>query len=76
VTCAWTLRDGSRCRQVAQVEGFCPAHFTMQRALEAEDKERVDRGEPPLNGDERNRFLKEISRARKAAKKNLHPTVA
>lgn len=66
--CAWVRRDGSPCPQVAQVEGLCPAHFNMRRALEAENRERLRRGAPPLSERERDNFLKTLRRARKAAK--------
>jgi hypothetical protein len=71
VTCAWTHRDGTPCRQVAQVDGLCPAHFEMQRALEAEEAERAARGEPPLSGRPRDRFLKRLSHARRVARRSV-----
>jgi hypothetical protein len=56
-TCAWTLRDGMPCRKLAQVDGLCPPHFNLRRALEAEDAERALRGEPPMGARERDGFL-------------------
>jgi hypothetical protein len=55
---------------LAQVDGFCPTHFTMQRALEAAAAERAARGEPPMSVRERDRFLKRLSHGRKVAKRN------
>ena len=48
----------------------------MRQALEAENAERAGRGEPPLRGRERDRFLKEFSRARKAAKRSRQSEAA
>ena len=73
--CAWTLRDGTPCRQVAKVDGFCPFHFEMRQALEVEDAERTSRGEPPLSGRQRDLFLKRFSHARRVAKRSPQPTV-
>ncbi len=67
--CGWTLKDGSRCRSVAVVDELCGFHFNLRRALDAENAERADRGEPPMNDEERVRFLAVLSRARKAEKK-------
>jgi hypothetical protein len=43
----------------------------MRLALEADDAERAARGEPPLSGRQRDRFLKDLSRARKAARRQM-----
>jgi hypothetical protein len=66
--CTWTLRDGSRCQSVAVIDGLCPGHFNQRRALDGENQERADRGEPPMNDRERERFLRLIRRERKATK--------
>jgi hypothetical protein len=67
--CAWTLRDGSRCRSLALVDGLCPPHFNMRRALDAEDQARAGRGEPLMSEKERERFLRLLRRERKAEKR-------
>jgi hypothetical protein len=69
VTCAWILRNETPCPKVAQVDGLCPPHFEMQRALEAENEQRALRGEPPLSGRPRDRFLKRFSQARRIARR-------
>jgi hypothetical protein len=66
-TCGWVLRDSTLCKKVAQVDGLCPEHFEMRRALEAEERERAARGEPPLSERGRDRFLRRFSRERRAA---------
>jgi hypothetical protein len=68
-TCAWILRDGSPCMKVAQIGELCPPHFEMQQALDAATAERAARGGPPMSARERDRFLKRLSHARRAAKR-------
>jgi hypothetical protein len=43
----------------------------MRQAVEAEDADRAARGEPALAGRERDRFLKHLSRARRAERRRL-----
>jgi hypothetical protein len=68
-SCVWTLRDGSRCRSLAVVDELCAPHFNLRRALDAEKAERADRGEPPMNSRDCERFLNMLRRARKAEKR-------
>jgi hypothetical protein len=67
--CAWILRDGAPCLKVVQVDGFCRFHFEMRQALETENEQRALRGEPPLRGRPRDRFLRRFSHARRVAKR-------
>jgi hypothetical protein len=69
--CSWVLRDGSGCRSRAAVGEFCSAHFEMAQVLKTEDAARANRGEPPLSGRLRDVFLKDVARARKAARRSL-----
>jgi hypothetical protein len=71
VNCAWILRDGSQCKSRAFVDGLCSSHFEMERALEAENAERVSRGEPPLSGRPREVFLKRWSHRRRVARRRV-----